>query len=57
MDSGSKTGLTLLSIGAVAVVALMIKLRGHLVFEIVLGVFLALQVVNAVLILRSAKRD
>jgi hypothetical protein len=57
MDSGSRTGLLLLSIGAVAVIALMVKLRGHLLFEAVLGLFLALQVVNAVLILRGAKRD
>jgi hypothetical protein len=57
LDSGSKTGLMLLSLGAVAVIALMLKLRGHMLFEVVLGIFLALQVLNAVLILRSTKRD
>jgi hypothetical protein len=57
MDSGSKTGLMLLSLGAVAVIALMVKLRGHMLFEVILGIFLALQLLNAVLILRGTKRD
>ncbi len=56
MDSSSRTGLSILFIGAIAVIALMVKLRGHLLFEVVLGVFLALQIANAVLILRGAGR-
>jgi membrane protein implicated in regulation of membrane protease activity len=56
MDSGSRTGLGLLAIGVAAVIALMLKLRGHMLFEVVLGVFLVLQIVNAVLIVRSADR-
>lgn len=56
MDSGSRTGLSILAIGALAVVALMVKVRGHLLYEVVLGIFLALQVVNAVLIVRSDRR-
>ena len=56
MDSSSRTGLSILSIGAIAVIALMVKLRGHLLFEVVLGIFLALQIANAVLILRGAGR-
>ena len=56
MDSGARTGLSILAIGAIAVIALMVKLRGHMLFEVVLGIFLALQIANAVLILRGAHR-
>jgi hypothetical protein len=56
MDSGSKFGVGLLVAGMVCVLLLMVRLRGHGLYELVLGLFLAAQVVNLVLILRGRRR-
>ena len=56
MDSGSKTGATLLAVGMAAVLYLMYRVRAYPKYELVLLLFLIGQIVNLVLIVRDARK-
>lgn len=57
LDSATKMGIALLLVGMAAVIALMLKLHGHLLYEAILAAFLIGQVVNlAILVKGSMKR-
>jgi hypothetical protein len=56
LDSGSKFGVGLLGAGMICVLLLMLKVRGHLGFELICALFFAAQATNLWFILRGSSK-